>query len=378
MSRGANYNFVNADASVIEAEITAVYTNITGRSVRAASPEKLFISWITAVLANAYANINYAGNQNIPSRAQGENLDALAELFYNTFRPPARAATVHMRFTISEAQATAVLIPIGTRVTNDSGSIVFGTVEDVYIAIGDTSVHVQALCQITGAAGNGHIMGSITTCVDPFPYYESCVNTDTSGGGSDEATDEEFFDLMVASEDAYSSAGARGAYIYWAKSVSTDIIDVLVNTPLPGQVNIYVLMENGIPVNEEVKKAVLAACNADEVRPLTDYVVVDDPETIDFNIDLKYFISRDSPASAADVENAVHNAVDDYVSWQIGKIGRDINPSKLISMVIAAGAKRVEVTEPLFTRLNDGGDNAKPELAQAAAINIVNGGYEDE
>ena len=49
-------------------------------------------------------------------------------------------------------------------------------------------------------------------------------------------------ELMRASMDAYSCAGARGGYIYWAKQVSTEIVDVVANSPVPGEVKIYVLM----------------------------------------------------------------------------------------------------------------------------------------
>lgn len=33
------------------------------------------------------------------------------------------------------------------------------------------------------------------------------------------------------------------------------------------------------------------------------------------------------------------------------KLGRDINPSELISRIIMAGAKRVEITSPVYTKI---------------------------
>ena len=80
---------------------------------------------------------NYTGNQNIPSRAEGKNLDALAELTYSKERPAAKAATCTMRFSISEAQKSAVLIPAGTRITDASKTLVWETLEDVYVNIGE-------------------------------------------------------------------------------------------------------------------------------------------------------------------------------------------------------------------------------------------------
>ena len=145
MSRASDYEFISASASAIEQELTAMYTALTGREVRASSPEKLFLQWITSALMQAYAKINIAGNQNIPSRATGKNLDALGQLFFDSTRPEAQAATVTMQFTISQAQSGVLVIPAGTRVAATGGSIVFATVADASIPSGETTVEVACL-----------------------------------------------------------------------------------------------------------------------------------------------------------------------------------------------------------------------------------------
>lgn len=385
MSRAnADYEFVTTDASQIEEDIAAMYTAITGRTATA-GPDRLFIQWVASVILLANANINRAGNANLPSRAEGDDLDALAQLFYVQTRPPATAAGVLMKFTISAAQSSAVLIPAGTRVTNREGDIVFATDEDAYVAIGDLDVTVHATCEETGSSGNGYAAGTITTCVDPFAYYASCTNTDESDGGSDVPDDDAFYETLVASQDAYSSAGPIGAYQYFAKSVSTDIADVLVNSPAAGYVYIYALMKDGTPAGTEIKNAILAACNDDEIRPLTDNVVVSDPDTVSYNVTLTYYTTEGNGNSAASIAAAVQDAVNEYIAWQDGKMGRDINPSKLIQMVMATGVKRVAVTSPSYTVLKDGtadvGDPLAdwvPQLAQIGTVTITNGGAEHE
>ena len=149
---------------------------------------------------------------------------------------------------------------------------------------------------------------------------------------------------MKASRDAYSNAGPQGGYIYFAKKVSTEIADVVPNTPAPGQVNLYVLMSDGTIAGEEIKGAVAAACNDDYIRPLTDLVVVADPETVPYDITFTYYISRTTALSAADIEASVNAAVNEYVSWQCAKLGRDVNPSYLIGLLMKTGIKRVELT----------------------------------
>ena len=383
MSRAADsdYQFVEDDIDEILADLITQYELMTERTVKPSSPERLFLSWVADALVEAYASINYAGNQNIPSRAEGENLDALGQLFYNEDRPEATAASVMMRFHISEAQSSAILIPEGTRVSTVNGDPVFETTEDVYIAIGDTYADVRAECTEDGVGGNGYTAGQINTLidVDNVLYYDHCENTDESDGGADEADDDEYYDLMVASQDGYSTAGARGAYEYLAKSVSTEVADVVVNSPSAGNVHIYTLMDDGTIASSEIKALILAACSAESVRPLTDNVSVKDPSIVSYDITLTYYLSEESTQSASELEEAIGDAVDEYVAWQAERLGRDINPSKLISMIMEAGAKRVVLTSPTYTHLVDGRSSAvAPEIAAVGTITVTNGGYEDD
>lgn len=66
------------------------------------------------------------------------------------------------------------------------------------------------------------------------------------------------------------------------------------------------------------------------------------------------------------------------MSWQSAKLGRDINPSYLVGLLMQTGIKRVALTEPEFTVLRDGGDGTVPQLAKVGTVTITSGGYEDE
>lgn len=378
MSRNTQYQFVSTDTAALVSSLVAGYEKITGVSVQPASPEKLFIQWVADIIVQERVLNNYTGNQNIPSRAEGENLDALGELFYIVERPAAQSAVCNMRFHISEAQETAILIPAGTRVTDASSTLVWETVADVYVAIGDTYADAQVRCQTPGVIGNDYAIGQINTIVDLFDYYDHCENTTASDSGSDKATDDEFYDLMRASMDAYSTAGPQGGYIYIAKRVSTKIADVVANSPAAGEVNLYVLMDDGTIAQTEIKNAVIAACSADTARPMTDFVSVKDPETVGYDISFTYYIPSDASVSSAEIEAAVDAAVKQYVAWQCGKLGRDINPSYLIGLLMQTGIKRVDLASPAFTVLKDGSNEEMPQVATVGHITATNGGYEDE
>lgn len=145
-----------------------------------------------------------------------------------------------------------------------------------------------------------------------------------------------------------------------------------------GVVQIYLLMQDGYDASPVIKNAVLAACNADTVRPLTDKVEVRDPDNVEFNVDLTYYIPRETTRPVTEIIDAVENAVNAYIDWQQAKLGRDINPAKLWELLMQTGIKRAEIREPEFQVLSDGSDHGVPQRAIVAFYDVVNGGYEDE
>lgn len=376
--RNPEFKFVDTDTATLEAALVSAYERITQISVRPGSPERLFIKWVADILIQQRSLINRTGNQNLPSRAEGEDLDALGELFYELKRPQAQPAKATEKFYISEAQETAILIPKGTRVTDSNNTHYWKTVEDKYIEIGDTYAEVTVECMDSGTGGNGYAIGQLNTIVDVFDYFSRCENTTVSDDGTDASTDDEYYELMRSSLDGYSCAGARGGYYFFARKVSSEIADVVPNMPDAGEVNIYVLMEDGTLASETMKAAVLAACSAEEVRPLTDHVSVEDAQTVTYNIDFTYYIPTNSTKSATEIEADVDKAVESYKAWQCARFGRDINPDKLREYVLAAGAKRLVLTSPVFTSLRDGKDNTVPQVATIGTVTVTNGGYEDE
>ena len=384
--RDTAYEFVPVVFDEVLQEIISITESIMGVTVQPGSALMLLCSVFATVIVQERALTNRAGNQNVPSGAEGESLDRLGEELFMVPRPGATSASCVMEFKISEAQQSAILVPAGTRVTTADKIIYWATQEDVFINPGETTVDISVYCQEAGTAGNGFEPGQICMLVDVFPYYTSCRNKTKSDGGSDVPTDEEYYDQLRRSMDARSTAGAVGSYEYWARTASSEIADVRATSPEPGKVTIYTLMEDGKPAGEEIKKAVLAACNAENVRPMTDLVETADPQTVKYDIDLTYYIPRSSTKSASVIQAEVEAAVDGYVAWQCGKLGRDINPSELYGRVMQTGIKRIVLNKPEFKELKDGAvtvlevepEDTIPELAELENRTVKNGGYEDE
>ena len=116
--RDTEYQFVDTNTETIVSNIISEYERLTGRTVPPASSENMLIRWVAGIIVQERVYNNYTGNQNLPSRAEGINLDALGEQIFNVSRPKSQAAFCTMRFYFSEELPSAALIPAGTRVTD--------------------------------------------------------------------------------------------------------------------------------------------------------------------------------------------------------------------------------------------------------------------
>ena len=236
-------------------------------------------------------------------------------------------------------------------------------------AKGDNLDHLGAFMGVdrTPAAA-----GALATLVDPVPYVAVVENTTVSEGGADVQDDDSYREDIHIAPESFSVAGPAGAYEYFAKRASALITDVSVTSPSPGEVEVRPLLEGGEIPGEELLDAVEGVLSADDVRPLTDHVTVLDPEKKEYAVKFTYYISRDNQAQAETIRQAVETAAADFQAWQKEKLGRDINPSELIARIVRAGAKRVEVESPVYTKL------AGTQVAISTGCTAEYGGIEDE
>lgn len=458
----SNYKFVETDPDSLIEQLVLSYEEFTGHTIQPSDPERLFLAWIADFLIKEREMQNYVGNQNIPSRAVGKNLDALGETIFGVARKTTQSArcTIRFRRRMAVWGDTTIVIPEGTRVTDESSTLYWKTTAEGIIPVNTYYVDVPAECETAGYVGNGYVAGQINMLVDSvLPGIQSVQNIDTSAGGADEQSDSEYYEILKRSMATFSNAGPRAAYEYFAKSVSDDIADVKViqpvitrtgtldaytkdgisyyflggeqmdintlkvyahgsTTPLAlsedyapsysngllrltipsgssireasqidyeivqkraGYIYIYAIMQDGSLAGSVTKNAILEACSAENVRPLTDYVSVQDAETQSYSISIRYFVSEQAQSSMSDIAEAVNTAVNDYVKWQSAKLGRDINPDYLKGLLMQTGIKRVNITYPTYMHLSDGSDGTAPQLAALHGDPLIqNGGYEDE
>ena len=361
--------FAAKDVSQIEADVITTYEAIAGRTLAPGDPVRLFLQAIAMLIAQQRLLIDYAAKQNLLAYASGDYLDHIGALV-RTERIPAQPAVTTVRFTLSAAQPQAVIIPDGTRVT-PNGQVFFAVQEDITVSAGSLQADVLAVCTAAGTVGNGWQVGQINQLVDPLPWISQVSNITVSSGGSDVEADDMYRQRIYEAPESFSVAGPEGAYKYWAKTASPLISDVAVYSPAPGEVSIRPLLKDGEIPSPDILNAVDAICNSKSLRPLTDQVIVAAPEVVNYNIEIEYFVDQDRSTEASAIQEAVTEAVNGYISWQKEKLGRDINPSELIARVMAAGAKRVIVTSPVYTQVEP------YQVAITDTVNVTFGGLED-
>lgn len=348
-------------------------TKATGQTVTLprSSPHRGVLYAAALQIYQAFQYIDRAGKQSLLKYSYSDFLDNLG-LLKGVTRSPATAAVTTLRFTVSAVRQVATAIPKGTRVSA-GGSVYFATDEYAEIPAGGSTVDVPATCTDTGTEGNDLAAGDLTIMVDPLPYVASVVNTTATEGGTDVESDDDLAERIYLAPGAYSTAGPEDGYLFHAKQFNPSIGDVVATSnQAAGTVDIVFIMSDGKTPGTEMINGLKEYLNGKTRRPMTDLVNVSAPAEVTYTVDLTYYINRSDSARAVAIQEAVQTAVADYLTWQ-RTIGRDINPSKLVALVMAAGAKRVTVTAPTYTTVD-----AIKVSALSGSPTISYGGLEDD
>lgn len=361
-------SFTVKDPAQIEAEMLAAYQAKTGTTLATADPRTKLLQAEVPIVVGQRVAIDYSAKMNLLAYARDEFLDHKG-VDLGCTRLPSSPALMTERFTLSAAQTAPYSIPKGTRVTSGD-NVFFVTTTDVIIPAGTMTADISVQCLTSGLSGNGYALGTVTTLVDPLPYIASVTNKTVSSGGIDTESDDAYRERIHEAPESLSVAGPEGAYRYWAKTASSTIIDVSVASPSPGVVALYPLVSGGNLPTQDILNAVAAICSDRKRRPLTDNLQVIAPTSVNYNIDITYWIGQKDVTMAATLQTAIQAAAQDYIAWQRSKLGRSIDPSQLIYLLKVAGAERVAVTAPVYTTITSS------QVAQEQTVSVKYGGIE--
>lgn len=347
------------------------YFETTGEKIilARADPVTLLLYACAVQFYQGYKYIDKAGKMDLLKYAYGPYLDHIASMKGIT-REQAKPARVMVRFTLSEVRPNTIEIPQGTQVTD--GSMYFETEQYAEIKPGSGYIDVECVCLVSGSDGNDLQPGEINTLVNPIPYVASVSNIEETAGGVDIEDDDSMKERVYIAPSSYSVAGPEDAYRYWVKTFNSGISDVLVQSDNPVDIIVEFIMSDGeLPTTGLIQGLQLYLQNK-QIRPLTDKVTVKAPDTVDYKLDVRYYINSSDLKRADTIKANVTAAVEQYIVWQRSKIGRDINPSQLIQMMVSAGAKRVEVKLPVFQVVG------AANVAKLVSQTVTYGGIEDD
>ncbi|MQU22138.1 baseplate assembly protein [Pseudomonas helleri] len=161
----------------------------------------------------------------------------------------------------------------------------------------------------------------------------------------DGESDDDFRQRGRQAPYGYSTAGPLAAYRYHALSASSDVLDAKVDRPEPGVVRITLLsrLGDGVP-SAALLATVLAALSADDIRPLTDTLLVVAATVVRYTVKARIYVASGAAPepllSAAQTEGKV------YTDQQFA-IGAPVELSGLYAALHQPGAVRVELLTPL-------------------------------
>lgn len=362
-------NFLIVDPQFYIDEQVREYEDLTKRRLAAADPVYLLFKAIAYGRAKNAIRTNDALRQQLLSYSRDGVLDHKGSQ-WDTERIGGDKATTMMRIFLEEERAGIAFIRKGSIFTPD-GDLLFRTIYDVVASDQEGQVDVAVECEVAGNIGNDFEPGMIHELLNPIQYVKGCVNITTSEGGTEVESDDAYKKRIQSAPEKMSTAGSHEGYKYYTSSVSPLITDVDPYTPEPGHVNVRFLLAGGELPGEEMLERVSEALSDKKVRPLTDFLVVSAPEVIEYDLIGRYYISKDTP-DIDGVKSKIEQARQSFVYWQSEKMGRDINPSKLIEMCMESGAKRLEIDSPFFTLVQRG------QVAKIGTLELEFGGIEDE
>ena len=355
--------FVESNYDEIINELISLWEQATGETLQPAQVERLILNVIAYRENVLKLAINEAAKQNLLAFAKGEKLDHLGALL-GVQRLPAQPALTTLRFEFQEPLPIEILIPKGTQVRSSDGKVIFQTKEDVNAEIGSEYVDVLAECTQTGTIGNGYEVGTINELINPLPYVSKVYNVTITTGGADVEDDDHFRSRIQIAPESFSNAGSKGAYVYWAKTAHQDIVDVAVESPEPGVVNVYPLLKGGVIPGEEVISLVEETLNADKVRPLTDKVQVLPPEPVNFDINIDLYIYKDYTPLVNSIKAEAEDRLKVYADKLKNKLGMDIVPEQIVDLLQSIpGVYRAVVKSPSECQVLP--------LSQVAVANLI-------
>lgn len=167
--------------------------------------------------------------------------------------------------------------------------------------------------------------------------------------------------------ETFSVAGPVGAYIAMALGADGKVLDAAVKSPTPGVVLVTVLSRDGDgTADDTLIAAVTGKVNSEDVRPLTDKVLVQSAEIVPYQVDAA-LVTLPGPDPTVVLAQAQKRLVA-YLA-DCHRIGREVAISGIHAALHTGGVERVELAKPTANVQTN--DTQAPYCTQ---VRLTNGG----
>lgn len=311
--------FVTTDPQILLNLAKANFEESTGRTLSESQQEMHLLETIAYMLTLVTGQTQKGLESDYIAYAEGRFLD-LRGADRNTPRLQAAPAQTRLRFT-AEDSASQVLIPAGTRVADGTGTVQFATRDAQIIPVGASDAETTVYATQDGNVGNGFAVGTISVLLDPVPGIQSVINLTETGGGAEVEGDRRYRERLPLAFERIGDGLSQERYRDDVLSWNARCIDVHIDRPQPGYVDIYPLMDNGAPNAQELA-SLLSVFNESNIHQ-GDFIQTKAPTPHEFTAELHLVLS--APDAADPAEQAVQDVLD---RWE-QSLGGYIAPSEL-------------------------------------------------
>lgn len=145
-------------------------------------------------------------------------------------------------------------------------------------------------------------------------------------------------------------------------------IDISIDVDLAGKVLIVPILEGGEIPTDDILQKVAESCSAEDVRPMTDQVIVKAPTQVEYELNITYYTTVTNESDCINTIEGPEGALEQFKIWQDSKMGRDINPDKLRALCLSpehgVGCTRIVVESPEYKDLKE------TEVAKCTHISV--------
>lgn len=183
-------------------------------------------------------------------------------------------------------------------------------------------------------------------------------------------SDADYRRRIQLSPEGFSTAGPEGAYVFHSLSASGDVLDASATSPSPGEVLVSILSRTGDgTADQALIDTVSSVLSADDVRPLTDQVIVQSAAIINYQITATlYFYAG---PGKDEVLASAQAAAEAYAQTQ-HRLGRDVTLSGIYAALHQSGVQRVALTSPSADIVID-----RQSASYCTAIALSDGGLDE-